>query len=137
MLADLSRWLAREGLGVRDLTAQRAELFVGDHRAAGYSTWVSSTCVALPLAYLREVGAVPPLVTVTPQGPWVQVLAGYHEYLVRGAISWMPGTFAAFRREPALRFGGFVIRPRDAACCRQTCAFASSPHAVQAECDDR
>ena len=84
MLADLSRWLAREGLGARDLTAERAELFVGERRAAGYSTWVSSTCVALPLAYLREVGAMPAPVTVTaPQGRWVEVLAGYHEYLVR------------------------------------------------------
>jgi site-specific recombinase XerD len=71
-------------LGVSDLTTQRAELFVGERRAAGYSTWVSSTCVALPLAYLREVGAVPASVTVTaPQGPWVEVLAGYHGYLVR------------------------------------------------------
>jgi integrase/recombinase XerD len=83
MLADLSRWLAREGLDARDLTAQRAEVFVGERRSAGYSTWVSSTCVALPFAYLREVGAVPAPVTVTPQGPWVEVLAGYHEYLVR------------------------------------------------------
>ena len=83
MLADLSRWLAREGLDARDLTAERAELFVGERRAAGYSTWVSSTCVALPFAYLREVGAVPAPVTVVPQGPWVEVLAGYHEYLVR------------------------------------------------------
>ena len=36
MLADLSRWLAREGLGVRDLTAQRAELFVGGASRGGY-----------------------------------------------------------------------------------------------------
>jgi hypothetical protein len=35
MLADLSRWLAREGLGAKDLTAQRAELFVGERRAGG------------------------------------------------------------------------------------------------------
>ena len=83
MLADLSRWLAREGLDARDLTGLRAELFVGERRAAGYSTWVSSTCVALPFAYLREVGAVPVPVTAMPQGPWVEVLAGYHEYLVR------------------------------------------------------
>jgi integrase/recombinase XerD len=84
MLADLSRWLAREGSGAGDLTAERAELFVGERHEAGYSTWVSSTCVALPLAYLREVRAVPAPVTVTaPQGRWVEVLAGYHEYLVR------------------------------------------------------
>ena len=97
MLADLSRWLAREGLGARDLTAQRAELFVSERRAAGYSTWVSSTCVALPLAYLWEVGVVPGPVMVTPQGRWVQVLAGYHEYLVRER-GLAPLTVASYER---------------------------------------
>ncbi len=46
-------------------------------------TWVTSRCMELPLAYLREVGAVPPAAAVVSEGPWTEVLAGYRDYLVQ------------------------------------------------------
>ena len=82
LFAVLSRWLERQGVLVEGLTGERAELFLAERRAAGLSTWVSPRCVALPLEYLREVGAVPPLpVIVIDDGPVGRVLAGYCEYL--------------------------------------------------------
>jgi hypothetical protein len=41
LLASLSRWLEREGLGAGELTGERAELFLAERHAAGYVTWVS------------------------------------------------------------------------------------------------
>jgi hypothetical protein len=82
LLASLSRWLEREGLGAEQLTAERAELFLGARRAAGYVTWVSPRSVALPLEYLREVGAVPPPVPVSAAGPVEELLDGYRAYLL-------------------------------------------------------
>lgn len=83
LLAVLSRWLECQGLSAWELTADRAESFLAERRAAGLSTWVSPRCVALLLEYLREVGVVPPpLVVVVDDGPVAGVLAGYCEYLM-------------------------------------------------------
>jgi site-specific recombinase XerD len=83
LLAALSRWLDREALTAEDLNEDRAEVFLAARRAAGYVTWVSSRCVALPLAYLREVAAAPAPVVVAERGPLAGLLADYGEYLVR------------------------------------------------------
>jgi integrase/recombinase XerD len=82
-LARLSSWLEREGLAVREFDEQSAELFLAARREAGYVTWVTSRCMELPLAYLREVEAVPPAAAVVSEGPWTEVLAGYRDYLVQ------------------------------------------------------
>jgi integrase/recombinase XerD len=81
LLASLSRWLEREGLGAGELTGERAELFLAERQAAGYVTWVSPRCMALPLAFLREVGAVPSAAGVAAEGPVEELLVGYREYL--------------------------------------------------------
>ncbi len=96
-LARLSSWLEREGLAVWELNEQRVELFVAARREAGYVTWVTWRCVELPLAYLREVGAVRPAAAVVSEGPWTGLLAGYREYLVceRGLA---PLTVAGYER---------------------------------------
>jgi hypothetical protein len=86
LLASLSRWLEREGLGAGELTGERAELFLAERQAAGYLTWVSPRCVALPLEFLREVGAVPLAAAVAAEGPVEEVLVGYRE--VSGARAW-------------------------------------------------
>jgi integrase/recombinase XerD len=103
-LARLSSWLEREGLAVRELNEQSAELFVAARREAGYVTWVTSRCMALPLAYLREVGAVPPAVAVVREEPWTGLLAGYRDYLVqeRGLASL---TVAGYERVARLFLG--------------------------------
>ena len=82
-LARLSSWLEREGLAVWELNEPSAELFLVSRREAGYVTWVTSRCMDLPLAYLREVGVVPPVVVVVSEGPWTGLLAGYRVYLVQ------------------------------------------------------
>jgi integrase/recombinase XerD len=82
-LARLSSWLDREGLAVRELNEQSAESFLASRREAGYVTWVTSRCMEMPLAYLREVGAVPPASVVVSEGPWTGLLAGYRDYLVQ------------------------------------------------------
>jgi integrase len=82
LLSVLSGWLEREGLGAEELDEARAELFVAARRRAGLRSWVSSRCVALPLAYLREVGAVPPPVAVVADGPVDVLLEGYRDYLL-------------------------------------------------------
>jgi integrase/recombinase XerD len=82
-LARLSTWLEREGLAVGELTEQSAERFVAARREAGYATWVTSRCMELPLAYLREVGAVPPAAAGVSEGMWSGLLADYRDYLVR------------------------------------------------------
>ena len=82
LLAALSLWLERRGLDARELTEERALLFVAERRAAGLKTWVSKRSVRLPLEYLREVGAIPPAAEVLDDGPVAQLLAAYREYLV-------------------------------------------------------
>ena len=82
LFAVLSGWLEREGLGAGELTEARAGLFVAARRRAGLRSWVSPRCVALPLVYLREVGAVPPPVPVVADGPVEVLLEGYREYLL-------------------------------------------------------
>jgi integrase/recombinase XerD len=82
LFAVLSGWLEREGLGAGDLDEARAGLFVAARRRAGLRSWVSPRCVALPLEYLREVGAVPPPVPMVAVGPVEVLLEGYREYLL-------------------------------------------------------
>ena len=77
----LSRWLASEGLGAGDLTSGQAERFAGARRAAGVVSWSSPRSVALPLEFLRGLGAVPAPRSVRPNGPVEELLADYGSYL--------------------------------------------------------
>ena len=77
----LSRWLAREGLGAGDLTSGQAERFAGTRRAAGVVSWSSPRSVGLPLEFLRGLGAVPAPGSVRPNGPVEELLADYGSYL--------------------------------------------------------
>ena len=70
-------------MAVWELSEQSVELFLAARREAGYVTWVTSRCMELPLAYLREVGVVPPAADVVSEGPWTRLLAEYRDYLVR------------------------------------------------------
>ena len=79
----------REALSAGDLTDERAERFLDARRAAGRGTWVSSRCLALPLEYLREVGAVPESVPAVAGDAVDELLERYREYLLleRGLAS--------------------------------------------------
>jgi len=100
----LNRWLEREGLRADELTAERAEQFVRARRAAGYVTWVSPRSVVLPLEYLREVRAVPPLAAAVAEGPLEELLDGYRSYLMleRGLAR---STIAEYERAARLFLG--------------------------------
>lgn len=77
----LSRWLAREGLGVGDLSGEQAQRFALGRRVAGVASWSSPRSVALPLEYLRHLGAAPPPSPPCPVGPVEELLADYGRYL--------------------------------------------------------
>lgn len=77
----LSRWLAREELSVGDLSGGQAERFALERHVAGVVSWSSPRSVALPLEFLRQLGAVPPPVLACPDGPLEQLLADYGRYL--------------------------------------------------------
>jgi integrase/recombinase XerD len=77
----LSRWLAREGLGVGELTGERAERFAVSRRAVGLVSWSSPQSVALPLEYLRRLGVAPAPTPDSPGGPLEELLADYRRYL--------------------------------------------------------
>ena len=76
-----SRWLAGECLGVGDLSDEHAERFAQARHARGVVSWSSPHSAALPLQYLRQLGAVPPPAPVCPVGPLENLLADYGEYL--------------------------------------------------------
>jgi integrase/recombinase XerD len=59
LLASVSRWLEREGLGVGDLSPERLERFVEDRRGQGYTRWRSSRAAAPLLGYLAGMGVLP------------------------------------------------------------------------------
>lgn len=75
----LSRWLEAHDLAPADLTEERVDQFLGDRRAAGYKSWVSTRSISLPLDYLRVVGVAPPR---SPAGPEDTVLVAYRQYLL-------------------------------------------------------
>lgn len=77
----LSRWLEREGLRPDELTSEWVERFLDARRSAGYSTWVSARSVALPLAYLGELGVVPDVTLRVVEDPLERLLEGYRRYL--------------------------------------------------------
>ena len=93
----LSRWLEREQLRPDELTPARLEQFLAARRAAGYLTWVSPRSLRVPLAFLREVGAVPALAPITADGPIDELLCDYRRYLAfeRGLA---PKTVEIFER---------------------------------------
>jgi site-specific recombinase XerD len=83
VLADLSRWLERTGLGPDQLTAGRVEEFVQARRDVGHRRWLSERSLRLMLGFLRDAGVVPPQEPVVVQGPVEGLLEEYRIYLQR------------------------------------------------------
>jgi site-specific recombinase XerD len=86
-----------EGLASHDLTAAQAERYLAARRADGRVAWVSVHCLALPLAYLRGVGAAPAQVSAAVDSPLSDLLGAYRTYLIneRGLVT---GTVKAYLR---------------------------------------
>lgn len=89
VMAHLSRWLANQRLGARDLTTERIDAFLAVRRAEGYTCWLSQRGLAPLLAFLRSQEAAPTPVPVVVTTPMKELLVYYHEYLVdeRGLAS--------------------------------------------------
>lgn len=81
VFAHLSRWLAVQRLGVRELTARRVTVFLRARRRAGYTARLGPRTLDVALGYLRKVRALPderrrgPLTTVE------RALLGFAEHL--------------------------------------------------------
>ncbi len=79
LMAHLSRWLLKEGLGAHDLRPSEIERFLAARRAAG----AVSHCLTLKalMAFLRERGVAPMPSVPEPQGPVDEVLERFRRYL--------------------------------------------------------
>jgi integrase/recombinase XerD len=80
-LDQLSRWLEREGLTAGQLSDARVAQFTSSRREAGLVTWTTPQSVALPLAYLREIGVMLTPAAMVASGPLEELLADYGCYL--------------------------------------------------------
>jgi integrase/recombinase XerD len=81
LMAQLSRWLADEGLGAGDLRTSVAGRFLHARRAAGYTTHLSIKAMQPMLCHLRSMGAAPPSPALVLSGPVEAALERYRSYL--------------------------------------------------------
>jgi integrase/recombinase XerD len=83
VLACLSRWLRRSGLAPQRLGAVELEEFVRHRRAGGYRRWLSVRSLHEMLAYLRQLGVIPPELVPEVDDPVVGLVERYAGYLRR------------------------------------------------------
>lgn len=81
LMVHLSRWLQARGLSAADLTDERAEEYLADRRAAGYSGLVTHRGLTPLLDLLTSVGARPVAVAAQPVRV-VPLLASFERYLL-------------------------------------------------------
>ena len=83
LMAHLSQWLEDGRLGVRELTAARAQEFLTYRRACGHSHRCSPRALAPVLVFLRGLGVAPPAPPATVATATDRLLAAFDEYLLR------------------------------------------------------
>lgn len=81
LMAHLSRWLAKKGLGVSALTPTTVEAYFADRRAAGYVNERTARALQPLVGYLRRLGLAPACAPVVPATPAERLLARYRDYL--------------------------------------------------------
>lgn len=81
LLADMSRWLDRQGLDASGLTMAYAAAFMQDRRSRGRARFRSVRGLAPLLDFLRDVGAVPAPAEAGPGGEPVTLTAEFADYL--------------------------------------------------------
>jgi integrase/recombinase XerD len=93
----LSRWLGAEGVGLCEVTRELLERFAAARASDGRVTWLSRASIALPLEYLRSIGAVAVEAEVSVEDPTERLLGCYLRHLLheRGLAA---STAAAYRR---------------------------------------
>jgi site-specific recombinase XerD len=76
----VGRWLALEGMEVRQLSEEHLSVFLADRRRAGCRRLPGLRGLKVPLAYLREVGAVDP--AMAPTAGLDVLLGEYYDWMV-------------------------------------------------------
>jgi integrase/recombinase XerD len=113
-LSQLSCWLEREGLAVGEWTGEMAARFAACQQAAGFRSYRSRLSLRVPLAYLREIGAMPAPSPVT--GPVEELLADLRVYLARerglaaGTIKNYERAARVFLEDRVERVGGLELQ---------------------------
>jgi integrase/recombinase XerD len=82
LMAHLSRWLAGDGLDVRELRATDVERFLSARRGAGYTHYLSAKAMRPMLTSLRDQGVLLTPAPAVALPPVEVALARYREYLV-------------------------------------------------------
>lgn len=82
VMAQLSRWLLGEGLGVVDVTPLRIEQFLAARRANGCRQPLGERVLSPLLGYLRDQNVLPPPTPATASTPVEELLQRYQRYLV-------------------------------------------------------
>ncbi len=81
LVAHLSWWLARKGLGAADLTPSVQKRFLSARRLQGYTLWLSLKALVPFMDYLRGFGLAP-AAPDAPLSPTERLLARYRRYLL-------------------------------------------------------
>jgi len=81
LCAQLSSWLAAEGLSPDALSPEVVERFLGVRRLVGYRNYTGAGAAVPLLAYLRGLGVAPAASTPAPEGPVEELLCRYGRYL--------------------------------------------------------
>jgi integrase/recombinase XerD len=80
LMAHLSRWLAREGLGTSELSPAVVDAYFAERRAVGYVGHVTGRALRPLVSYLRRLGVVLDPVPVAPASPVERLLARYRHW---------------------------------------------------------
>jgi integrase/recombinase XerD len=81
LLADLCRWLDREGVELSELGSDRVGVFLAGRQCRGHTGLVSRVGAGALLGYLVRAGAIPGQGFVIPDGPCRPLLERYRHYL--------------------------------------------------------
>lgn len=127
LMAHVSRWLAREGLGIAAFTPERAEEFCAARRRAGYTALLTARALVPLQEFLRGQGVLPECSpTPAPADEEERLLARYRDHLAddRGLVS---GVVSRYLKAAALfleQFPGAAVGQRelDAAAVSAFCA---------------
>ena len=108
LVAELSSWLAAEGVAPSGLSSEAAERYAAARRAAGHSNRLTSKALDPLFGYLRGLGVAPPASTPAPVGPVAELLSRFRRYLEqeRGMVPTAAGGYVEKVRPFVARFEG-------------------------------
>jgi integrase/recombinase XerD len=128
LVANISQWLAGEGLGAAELMPERVEAFCVNRRGEGHTHLRTAKALAPLLAFLREQGVLSEPAVPTPVSAEDLLLERYRNYLVheRGLVehvvsAWMRAAGLFVAEYPGLVGNGAAVAAADvsAFCVRE------------------